>query len=221
MQPLDLRFVHTRSLSQKANSEMPCNRTIEPEKPIGTKLRKHITYSGRMTARAEDEGVGSRGRRAYGATLEGECTRTRLLKCLVERGRTRQISIEMTIARSNHAPLLLHLQVFRAHHSRVGSALHRLTGPTATDIIGGITWNHRHWKIVTILQRNRIRVRLCYSSQKFELSFSDCPDLNLTIGFALQLSSTITGVAASNPLGIEDTTSPPPNESPPEWIYIP
>jgi len=194
---------------------MPWSRTIEPERPNVPK----ITYSERRTARAEGEGVRGCGRRAYGAASEGESTRTGLLKCLAEGGRTRQISIVMTVARSNYAPFLLLLQIFRAHCIRVGCALHGVAGAAATDIIGGIAWIHQHWKIVTLLQRNGIRVRLRYSSQKFELRFCDCH--YMTLVFALQISSTITGIAASDPLGIEDATSPSPNGSRPEWICLP
>jgi len=43
---------------------------------------------------------------------------------------------------------------------------------------------------------NRIRVRLCYSAQKFELDFRDCGDIDTDVG-ARNSSSTVPGITAS------------------------
>lgn len=171
---------------QPSHFEIHIHNEREPEKFNGPK--NIITYSGRRTAstRTEGEGVRRRGRRAYGAASVGESTRTGLLKCLAESGRPGQIPIVMALAHSNHTPFLLLLQFFGTNRIRVGCARHGLAGAADTDIIGGIAWNHRHWKIVTLLQGNGIRVRLRYSSQKFELGFCDCHYICCTlIVFAL------------------------------------
>jgi len=180
-------------------------------------------YSGRRTApaRAEGEGIRGRWRRADRAATEGESMGAGFLKCLAERGRTRQISVVMTGAHSNRAPFLLLLQFFRTHRFRVGCARHGLAGAAATDTIGGIACNHRHWQIVTLLQRKRKHVRLCYSSKKFEVHFCDCLYICPFFVSALQISSTVTGITASDPSGIEHATSPSPNGSRPERIRLP
>jgi hypothetical protein len=109
------------------------------------------TYSRRRT---EGENVRGRGRRAYGATLDGKSMWTGFLKCLAEGGRRGRITIVTTVARSNHTSFLCLLQIFRTHCNRVGYARHGLAGTGVNGIIEGIAWNHRQWKIVTVLQRN-------------------------------------------------------------------